>query len=211
MFKSFEKLSDEKKRKIINVCVGEFSRFGYQKTSTNTIVENAEISKGILFHYFGNKKKLFLYVLDYVLDDYYGRIKEYIGDNIPKDIFERVRFYSLAKFEVSSYVPKDYNEFITKAFAAIPKGLEHEMQERYVRYYGETKRLYFQDIDFSNFREDIGIEKAIEMIFFVLEGINQKYLKLYKGKEPEMIKDFEEITKEFDEYLEILRKSFYKK
>lgn len=211
MFESFEKLPNEKRRKIMDACVEEFSKFGYQKASTNAIVENAGISKGILFHYFGNKKRLFLYVLDYVSDDFYSKVKKCIGDSYTKDILERLKLFSIAKFEAASTVPQSYNELITRSFSSPPRDLEHEIQERYIRYYSEGKGLYFNDIDFSKFREDIDVEKTIEMIFFVLEGINQKYLKLFKGKESEIINDFEKITKEFDEYLDILRKSFYKK
>ncbi len=210
MFESFEKLSYDKRRKITDICIEEFSKYGYQKASTNTMVEKAGISKGILFHYFGSKKRLFLYILDFASNDFYSKVKKCIGDSYTKDILERVKLFTLAKFKASSAVPQSYNELISRTFLSAPRGLEKEIQERYIKYYNDAKSLYFEDIDFNRFREDINIEKTIEMIFFVLEGINHKYLKKFEGKASNIINDFDAINKELDEYLDILRKSFYK-
>ena len=38
--------------------------------ATNEIVKEADISKGLLFHYFKNKKGLFLYLYDYCIELY---------------------------------------------------------------------------------------------------------------------------------------------
>ena len=57
-----QKLDTEKKNRIINSAIEEFSKYPFNKASTNNIVKNAEISKGLLFHYFGNKKELYEYI-----------------------------------------------------------------------------------------------------------------------------------------------------
>ena len=56
------KVDVEKRDKIINSALKEFSINTFQKASTNTIVEDAGISKGLLFHYFGSKEKLYKYL-----------------------------------------------------------------------------------------------------------------------------------------------------
>lgn len=211
MFESFKKLHHEKQRGIIEVCAEEFSKYGYQKASTNAMVEKAGISKGILFHYFGNKKRLFLYVLDYVSEDFYRKVKRSIRDSDTTDILERVKLFTLAKFKAASTSPQSYNELLTRTYLYAPRGLEKEIQERYIKYYSKVKSRYFEVVDYDKFRDDINIEKAIEMIFFIFEGINQKYLKMFKGKASDIINDFDAINKELDEYLDTLKKSFYKK
>ncbi|KZL90506.1 TetR/AcrR family transcriptional regulator [Clostridium magnum] len=65
MIDKFESLPQEKKKRILDACIEEFALNGYDKASTNSIVKKAGISKGLLFHYFGSKKTLFLYVFDY--------------------------------------------------------------------------------------------------------------------------------------------------
>ena len=51
-----------------NATLKEFGKHEFEKVSTNTIVKNAVISKGLLFHYFENKKSLVEYLEDYVLN-----------------------------------------------------------------------------------------------------------------------------------------------
>ena len=65
MFSKFLNLKPEKQERILEAAIKEFADKGFEKASTNEIVKEAGISKGILFHYFQNKKKLFLFVFDY--------------------------------------------------------------------------------------------------------------------------------------------------
>ena len=63
-FESFEKLPGEKKDKILSAGIREFSQKSYNDAGTDRITEQCQISKGILFHYFGSKKKFYLYCLE---------------------------------------------------------------------------------------------------------------------------------------------------
>ncbi|GAL37615.1 transcriptional regulator TetR family [Vibrio maritimus] len=53
-------LSDDmdKKDKIIQVATKLFAERGFEKTPISTIVEEAEVSKGLVFHHFKNKNEL---------------------------------------------------------------------------------------------------------------------------------------------------------
>src|SRR5690554_2151180 len=53
-------------KRIINAALKEFARSGYEKASTNEIVQEAGIAKGSLFNYFNNKKELYFFILEYV-------------------------------------------------------------------------------------------------------------------------------------------------
>ncbi|AOT72304.1 TetR/AcrR family transcriptional regulator [Geosporobacter ferrireducens] len=65
MYKSLEKLPDEKRDLILRVSMEEFVEKGYDKASTDRITQRAEISKSLLFYYFKNKKGLFLYLVEH--------------------------------------------------------------------------------------------------------------------------------------------------
>ncbi len=54
----FENLDDQKKERILNAAIAEFAYKKYEDASTNNIVMSAQIGKGMLFRYFGNKKNL---------------------------------------------------------------------------------------------------------------------------------------------------------
>ena len=63
MYKNFLSINKEKQVRIINACLAEFAANGYDKASTNSIVMKANIS-GILFHYFSNKKRLYIFLYE---------------------------------------------------------------------------------------------------------------------------------------------------
>lgn len=50
---------------MINASLKIFSRGGYRHASTDEIVKEAGISKGLLFHYFGSKLGLYGFLFDY--------------------------------------------------------------------------------------------------------------------------------------------------
>ena len=61
--------NSESREKIIRAAFKEFGEHGYEGASTNQICLAAGISKGLLYHYFGSKEKLFLSVCDCCIQD----------------------------------------------------------------------------------------------------------------------------------------------
>ena len=51
----FNSLDEEKRQKILDAALMEFAEHGYEKASTNRIVKEAGIGKGMLFYYFKSK------------------------------------------------------------------------------------------------------------------------------------------------------------
>lgn len=64
MNEKFYLLSEEKQQKIINAGFRVFSQNSYKKSPMNEIAGCAEISKSLLFHYFHNKRELYLFLWD---------------------------------------------------------------------------------------------------------------------------------------------------
>jgi AcrR family transcriptional regulator len=50
-------MEPEKRERVINAALMEF-RHGFEHTSTDAIVREAGISKGLLYHYFGTNTRL---------------------------------------------------------------------------------------------------------------------------------------------------------
>src|SRR5690554_129016 len=99
MSSSFLSLAPEKRNRILNAALKEFAHKGFDDASTNVIVKEAGISKGLLFHYFNTKRELFLFLFDYSTDvikqEYYGLI-----NTEERDIFARLRQAYLLKIDV---------------------------------------------------------------------------------------------------------------
>ena len=79
MFSKFLNMDKEKQDRIINAAIKEFAQKGYDNASTNEIVKEAGISKGLLFHYFQNKKQLYLFLYEHMIDILMEKIMEKIN------------------------------------------------------------------------------------------------------------------------------------
>ena len=62
MNEKFYALPKEKQEKIINAGFRVFSQNSYKKSPMSEIADAAGISKSLLFHYFHNKKELYLFI-----------------------------------------------------------------------------------------------------------------------------------------------------
>lgn len=65
MNEKFFDLKKEKQDRMINASLKIFAQNGYAHASTDDIVKEAGISKGLLFHYFGSKIGLYSFIYDY--------------------------------------------------------------------------------------------------------------------------------------------------
>ena len=59
----FDHLDAEKKQRVIQAAIDEFSCRGYEAANINRIAKQAHISVGSLYKYFKSKEDLFLYVI----------------------------------------------------------------------------------------------------------------------------------------------------
>jgi AcrR family transcriptional regulator len=88
---NFEKISEEKRERILTVAAGEFAKNGFKAANINLIAKKAGISIGSMYDYFSSKEDLFLTVADYgfqVLEHIISQIDLEAGDIFDK--FERL-------------------------------------------------------------------------------------------------------------------------
>ncbi len=77
----FDKISDEKKHRIIQASIQEFSTHGFTKANINTIASEASVSVGSLYKYFNNKRELYLYIISCSVDVIKDVLSTIINDN----------------------------------------------------------------------------------------------------------------------------------
>lgn len=213
MYENFEKLPEEKKKLIIDICVEEFSSHGYAKASTNVITSKANISKGILFHYFKSKKNLYTYIISYVSNFITEKMIESMKEVKADDFFTRLKEFSLVRTKIFFQYPNEYN-LIIRAIAEPPDELKREVEKIYLKSYLKLnelkKQLIFSHLNKSQLRDSVSIEKAIEFSSLLFDQLSQKYLKLYVGKHDELLNDFSPLTKDIDSYIDLIKYGIYK-
>lgn len=61
---TFHSLKDEKKQRVVDAALEEFSVKTFSQASLNKIIKNAGIPKGSFYQYFENKEELYTYLLE---------------------------------------------------------------------------------------------------------------------------------------------------
>ena len=59
-------MPDEKRNKIIDCAVEEFSKRDFDNAKLSNIVKNADIARGSIYQYFEDKMDLYLYVIEII-------------------------------------------------------------------------------------------------------------------------------------------------
>ena len=207
MYHNFEKLNVDKKKTILDACIHEFAHKGYEKASTNTIIKEAGISKGILFHYFKNKKSLFFYTLEHCFEKMMEEYKKYPLTET-KDIFQRLGELGVIKLKIAQNHPYIVKLFM-EALVNSPQDMRSEIEKKYLQVSKENPPIFFEDIDYSKFRSGVETSKAIQIIILFLGALGEKYLHDFKGKEQEIFLNYDKVMDEYNEYLEILKFGMY--
>lgn len=201
-------LSEDKKHNIIYASIDEFSEKGYSKASTNTIMKNAGVSKGLIFHYFGNKKNLYIYIVNYTQN----LMSELLSLNTLEskyDIFELITDVLMQKVKIASEHPKMYI-LIFDAFYNTPDELKGEFSNKVVDIINSAIATLKDKIDISNFRDDIEYEKAINLLYVFIEAMANKHIDAFKSKPDKGLSQIDMLLEEFKAYIDILKKGTYK-
>ena len=201
-------IPENKKNKIIHASLSEFIKSGYNEASTNKIIQEAGISKGLLFHYFGSKKNLYLFLVDYCMrkaqDDYMEKL-----DQLSPDLIQRSMEWALEKIRLYKISPLVY-AFIASVFIKIPEELKPELEEYKRRVREENRRLFLKDIDLSTLRDDINKDLAIEFLFMIREFLWKKHMDKFQENMDYNVELIKETIKEVNEYYNIFKYGAYK-
>ncbi|MCL6457944.1 MAG: TetR/AcrR family transcriptional regulator [Gorillibacterium sp.] len=207
MYSKFLNISTEKQERVLNAAMKEFAQKGYDLASTNEMIKDAEISKGLLFHYFKNKKQLFLYLYDYCADLTLKETYEKLDLSVT-DIFSRIEQMAKFKMQILGKHP-DMFCFFETAYMETSGEVKKELDQRNKELIDDSTIKIFEGINTSKFKEGIDIEKAINLIIWTLEGFGKSELAKAKALSAEPI-DYEAMFAKSDVYINLLKQCIYK-
>ncbi|MCL1828912.1 MAG: TetR/AcrR family transcriptional regulator [Oscillospiraceae bacterium] len=196
----------EKREHVISAAMSEFCK-GFKNASTDDIVAEAGISKGLLFHYFGTKKGLYEFLLHYAFDI----LRENYFDLISadrKDLLEHLEQMIRLKFDLSYKHPALF-EFITAAYTRANDYPGNEFAVRIAEIQAEIAPRISSDRNTSLFKDGIDAEKAVNIIMWTLEGYSESKLSPDK-KLKDYQSEYEKYLIDLKEYFSIFRKLFFK-
>lgn len=205
MYAKFHALDDEKQQRIINAALAEFAAKGYRHASTDRIVERAEISKGALFHYFGSKEKLYLFLLEWTAATMEQAVVAQL-DLAQTDLFERLLQGSRVKMEILREHP-DIWRFWDSFESERPEIAAGWIQGRLEQASPRLGELLLQGIDTSPFKPGLDLGKAVNVIVWTFAGWSDARWAAAKRLGEQL--DLEQVFTEAEEYVDFLRTVFY--
>ncbi|MCM3567098.1 TetR/AcrR family transcriptional regulator [Neobacillus mesonae] len=207
MFSKFLNLDKEKQDRIINAAMKEYAEKGYEKASTNEMVKEAGISKGLLFHYFGSKKQLFLFLFDYCYELAAEQFFQKINLDEP-DFFTRIRQAMQIKMELLSIYPALF-KFMEGAYLEDSMEVKPDIEKKVKQMTDDSMGKVYEGIDFSKFRDDMDVQIVLKIITWTFEKMSEAELEKARLSPAHQI-DYKQVFLEAEQYFEVLIKAFYK-
>lgn len=196
----FFDLKKEKQDRMINAALKVFALQGYRHASTDEIVREAGISKGLLFHYFTSKLGVYTFVYDYSVR--YMLLE--LGARVPAeetDLFAICRDRELARMQamkgypyMQQFLNRCMQEDVSEALLAIEQKRESLL--------AEYERIQSQ-IDYTALPASIDGHKLEQMLEYTVQGLMQQRF-MDASFQPEML--YAEVA-EYIDMLELLCKA----
>ena len=199
MNNKFFSLSIEKQQRIINAAYKVFSENSYKKAPMSEIADEGGVSKALLFHYFINKKELYMYLWENAIEITRKEIIEYKTLET-SDFFEMLKRSLLSKCSIMRKHPHIYVFSLRAYYETFPE-IKEVIQKSYSKASNASEIIVFEKIDTSVLRKDIDLKSMYSEIFYAVDG----YM-LNKYRFGQIIPD--EIENEIEELIEVWKKIY---
>jgi AcrR family transcriptional regulator len=188
---TFNNLSEDKKRKIFDAAVLEFSIRRFSEASINQIVKTAGIPRGSFYQYFEDKEDIYLYMFTEIGKEKQALISRVGGLKPDADFFEAYQHNVKILLEWSKTKPEynqigllmemDDSEFISKI-----RGISNQ-------YFVRMSELIERDKKRGLIKRDTNSELIVDIIY----TINMHFIKDYyrTGAKEDMINKINEFMK----------------
>jgi len=165
----FWELKKEKQDRMINSALKVFSQYGYKHASTDEIVKGADISKGLLFHYFESKIGLYAFLYDYATRFVALELTANVDENGYYELYKQIltaKANSMSQYPyIFLFLNKADEETDNEAVSVIS-----ERREKYQRILHALK----ERADITAFAPGIDFEKVGVILDFTIDGLIQK-------------------------------------
>ncbi|MCM1188392.1 MAG: TetR/AcrR family transcriptional regulator [bacterium] len=196
----FFDLKKEKQDRMINAALKVFALQGYRHASTDDIVREAAISKGLLFHYFESKIGVYSFAYDYSVRFISLELRSTVNPK-ERDLFEIMKQMECARMHamrgypyMQQFLNRSATEDVNEALLAVEekRSLLEEM------YRGINAR-----IDYTLLPEGVDGDKLRKMLDFTVKGLMTERFQ-NASFQPEML------YREICGYLDMMRQLVYR-
>ncbi len=188
MNEKFFALPKEKQQAIINAGYRVFSQTSYKNSPMSEIARAAGISKSLLFHYFHNKKELFLFLWEECAKTTIEFLTKY-DCYCQKELFESMERGMRAKIEIIRLYP-DMGNFAIRAFYEKDPEINAAVQESYHRHFNLKADRARLNLDPEQFIPGLDIPMMYREMYWASEGYLWEMVQRGHVDVEQMEKDF---------------------
>ena len=205
MNQKFFSLPQERQDLIRNSAMLEFGEGSFKKTSADAIAKRAGVSKGLLFHYFKDKRELYLYLFQYAIDecmDIFNRhiLKaSYLGET---DFFRTLEVGQQVKMDMMRRHPGLFR-FVMRAYYEGDNVLTPRLRKKLNDVLRESTDSFLSRMDLYKFKDGVDPKSLVRLLTLAAEGM----LSETKACTPEEI---DKLFQEYKKYADMLRQNLYK-
>ena len=195
MNEKFFDLKKEKQDRMINASLKMFAENGFERASTDDIVKEAGISKGLLFHYFISKQGLYEFLFDYSTKFMTLETGSLVSSK-ETDYFLIYKQITNARAQIMRNYPYMYL-FLVSALKEKGDNLNVEIMQK-ISDYRLTVEGYFSNVKWNVEHMKYDHKKIMAISEFTLQGLLEK--EVSQGTF-----EVEQYVKEAMEYIDLLR------
>ncbi len=188
---------------MINAGFEVFSRNSYRKSPMQEIADRAGISKSLLFHYFHNKKELYLFLWDEACRITMEYLERY-GCYEPVELFEMMEKGMRAKIMVMKRYP-NMTTFVVKAFYETDPAVSREIQESYRQKFDGKALNALSRLDPGDFVEGLDLAMMYREMYLASAGY------VWEVFQQGGVFDAEKLERDFSEMVEFWKAIYLRK
>lgn len=126
---TYYNLDKDKKDRLIEACLEEFSHYTFTDASINRIIKNCDISRGSFYQYFENKEDCYMEILGMIAQEKYELFKDVVNDESQSvfddylNMLKQVRIWMDRQpryYKIGILMQKDDSDFIHKLIEKNP-------------------------------------------------------------------------------------------
>lgn len=169
----FFQISEEKKNRIIEAAIKEFSYRMYAEASINQIIKESCISRGSFYQYFEDKDDLYFYIVNMVVNETsYTFLKKFVAAE-PQNIFSIYKALFIYNLQLMS--DKKYKNFFKNMYL----GMDYQLQQKLKEIFNTIRQEMLKDKMNEIIRKSGYDILIFEELMNILELINRDLLMQY--------------------------------
>lgn len=205
MNQKFFNLPPERQDLIRNSAMVEFGEGSFKKTSADSIAKRAGVSKALLFHYFKDKRELYLYLFQYAIDECMEIFNKhilkasYFGET---DFFQTLETGHKVKMDMVRRHPGLFR-FVMRAYYERDSVLSPKLRKKLTDVLEHTTDSYLERMDLYKFKDGVNPRDVVRLLTLASEGMLAETGAC-------TVEEINKLFSEYKKYADMLRQFFYK-